>query len=72
MHPLRTSAQDDPGNSFHKLQLSLKMLRDHRDTDLYWFFEDDPVSFHENSDIVTEWLLLLLVELDIPTPGVGS
>jgi hypothetical protein len=44
------------------------MLRNHRDTDLYWFFEDDPASLSKNSVIITEWLLLLLVELDIPSP----
>jgi hypothetical protein len=44
------------------------MLRNHRDSDLYWFFEDDSVSLSKNSDIITEWLLLLLMELDIPTP----
>ena len=44
------------------------MLRNHRDTDLYWFFQDDPTSLAKNSGIITEWLLLLLVELDIPTP----
>ena len=44
------------------------MLRNQQDTDLYWFFQDDPSSLSKNSDIITEWLLLLLVELDIPTP----
>ena len=66
-----SSTQDDPDNCFNKLQLHWKMLRDHRDTDLYWFFEDDPVSLSKNSDIITEWLLLLLVELNIPTPLSG-
>ena len=66
-----SSAQDDPDNSFIKLQLRWKMLRNHRDTDLYWFCDDDPVSLSKNSGIITEWLLLLLVEPDIPTlPGV--
>jgi hypothetical protein len=40
------------------------MLRNHHDTDLYWHFQDDPVSLVSNSDMITEWLLLLLVELD--------
>jgi hypothetical protein len=63
-----SSAQDDPDNCFNKLQLRWKMLRKHRDTELYWFFDDDPVSLSDHSGIITEWLLLLLVELDIPTP----
>jgi hypothetical protein len=63
-----SSSQDDPGNCFNKLQLRWKMLRSHRDTDLYLFFEDDPSSLSKNSVIITEWLLLLLVDLDIPTP----
>ena len=37
-----SSAQEDPDNSFIKLQLRWTMLRNHRDTDLYWFFDDDP------------------------------
>jgi hypothetical protein len=44
-HPLpegAVSPQDDPGNCFNKLQLRWKMLRGHSDTNLYWFFEDDP------------------------------
>ena len=44
------------------------MLRNHHDTDLYWFFQEHPVSSATNSGIITEWLLLLLLELDIPTP----
>ena len=44
------------------------MIRDHRDTDFYWSLEDDPVSWFKNSGIITEWLLLLLVDLNIPTP----
>jgi hypothetical protein len=44
------------------------MLHNHRDSDLYWFFEDDSVSLSKNSGIMTELLLLLLMELDIPTP----
>ncbi len=36
-----SSAIDDPDNCFNKLQLSWRMLRNHRDSDLYWFFEDD-------------------------------
>jgi hypothetical protein len=63
-----SSAIDDRDNCFNKLQLLWKMLRNHRDTDLYWFFEDDSVSLSKNSGIITEWLLLLLIELDIPTP----
>jgi hypothetical protein len=39
-----SSAIDDPDNYFNKLQLHWKMLRNHRDSDLYWFFEDDSVS----------------------------
>jgi hypothetical protein len=68
-----SSAQDDPGNCVNKLQLRWKMLRNHRDTDLYWFFEDDPASLHKNSGIITAGycsfrLLFLLVDLDIQTP----
>jgi hypothetical protein len=44
------------------------MLRNHHDTDLYWFFQEHPVSSATNSGIIIEWLLLLLLELDIPTP----
>jgi hypothetical protein len=66
-----SSAQDDPDNCFNKIQLRWKTLRNHHDTDLYWFFRDDHASLVSNSGIITEWLLLLLVELDIPTlPGV--
>ncbi len=36
-----SSAIDDPDNCFNKFQLHRKMLRNHRDSDLYWFFEDD-------------------------------
>ena len=39
-----SSAQDDPDNCFNKLQLRWKLLRNHRVSDLYWFFEDDPAS----------------------------
>jgi len=63
-----SSAIDDPDNYFNKLQLRWKILRNHRDSDLYWFFEDDSASLSKNSGIITEWLLLLLIELDIPTP----
>jgi hypothetical protein len=63
-----SSSHDDPHNCFNKLQLRWKILRTHRDTDLYWSLEDDPESWFKNSGIITEWLLLLLVELDIPTP----
>jgi hypothetical protein len=63
-----SSAIDDPDNYFNKLQLRWKLLRNHRDSDLYWFFEDDSASLSKNSGIITEWLLLLLIELDIPTP----
>ena len=41
------------------------------ETDLYWSLEDGPESWFKSSGIITEWLLLLLVALDIPThPGV--
>jgi hypothetical protein len=63
-----SSAIDDPDNYFNKLQLRWKLLRNHRDSDLYWFFEDDSASLSKNSGIITEWLLLLLIDLDIPTP----
>ena len=63
-----SSALDDPGNCFNKLQLRWKALRAHRDTDLYWSLEDDSPSCFKDSGIITEWLLLLLVELNIPTP----
>ncbi len=63
-----SSVQDDPHNYFNKLQFHWKMLRNHHDIDLYWFFQDDPASLTTNSVIITELLLLLLVELDIPTP----
>jgi hypothetical protein len=66
--PQLSSAQVDLDNCFNKLQLRWTMLRNHRDTDLYWFFEDDPAFLSKNSGIITEWLLLL-VELDIPTPS---
>ena len=46
------------------------ILRVHRDTDLYWSLEDDPESWFKSSGIITEWMLLLVVELDIPTPPV--
>ncbi len=62
-----SSDQDDPDNCFNKLHLHWKMLRNHHDSDLYWFFQDDPVSLDTNSGIITEWLLIL-VELDIPAP----
>jgi hypothetical protein len=62
-----SSAQDDPDNCFNKLQLRWKMLHNHLDTDLYWFFQDEPASLASNSGIITEWLLLL-VQLDISTP----
>ena len=63
-----SSAQDDPGNYFNKFQLCWNTLRGHRDTDLYWSPEDDSPSCFKDSGIITEWLLLLLVELNIPTP----
>ncbi len=68
-----SSTIDDPDNCFNKLQFRWKMLRNHRNSDLYWFFEDDSASLSKNSGIITEWLFLLLVDLDIPTPpgGVG-
>jgi hypothetical protein len=43
-------------------------MRDHNDTDFYWSLEDDPESWFKSSGITTEWILLILVELDIPTP----
>jgi hypothetical protein len=49
-----SSVQDDPDNCFNKLQLRWTMLRNHRDTDLYWFFDDDPASLSKNSGIITE------------------
>ena len=49
-----SSAQDDPDNCFNKLQLRWKLLRNHRVSDLYWFFEDDPASLSKNSGIITE------------------
>ena len=49
-----SSAQDDPLNCFNKLQLRWKNLSAHRDTDLYWSLEDDPVSWFKNSGILTE------------------
>jgi hypothetical protein len=61
-----SSAQVDPDNCFNMLRW--KMIHNHDDTDLYWFFQGHPVSLATNSGIITEWLLLLLVELDIPTP----
>jgi hypothetical protein len=63
-----SSAIDDPDNCFNKLQHRWKMLRNHRDSDLYWFFQDDSASLSKNSGIITEWLLFLLIELAIPTP----
>jgi hypothetical protein len=68
-----SSAQDDSGNCFNKLQLHWKTLCAHRDTDLYWSLADDSPSCLNVSGIITEWLLLLLVELNIPTlPGVNG
>ncbi len=66
-----SSSQDDPHTCFNKLQLRWQCWRAHRDTDLYWSLPEDPVSWFKNSGVITEWLLLLLIELDIPTsPGV--
>jgi hypothetical protein len=49
------------------------LLCAHRNTDLYWSLADDSPSCLKVSGIITEWLLLLLVELNIPTlPGVKS
>jgi hypothetical protein len=59
-------AQVDPDNCFNKFRW--KMLHNHRDSDLYWFFQEHPASLATNSGIITEWLLLLWVDLDIPTP----
>ena len=55
-----------PGNCFNRLKLRWKTIRDHRDTDFYWSLAGGPVSWFKNSGSVTE--LLLLVELNIPTP----
>jgi hypothetical protein len=66
-----SSSLDDPDNCFNKIQLHWKMLWNHPDSDLSWFLEDDSVSLSKNSGIITEWLLILLVQLDNPTlPGV--
>ncbi len=62
------SSQDDSGNCFNKLQLRWKTLCAHRDTVLYWSLTDDSPSCFKDSGIISEWLLLLLVELNIPTP----
>ena len=65
-----SSTQDDPDNYFNQLHLHWKMFRAHPDTDLCWSLEDDPVSWFKNSGIFTEYLLLLLVEINITTtPG---
>ncbi len=32
-----SSVIDDPDNCFNKIQLRWKMIRNHHDTDLYWF-----------------------------------
>ncbi len=50
------------------LQMLWKILRAHRDTDFYWSLENDPEAWFKNSGIITGWMLLILVELDIPTP----
>jgi hypothetical protein len=47
-----SSVIDDPDNCFNKLLW--KMFRNHRDSDLYWFFEDDSASLSKNSGIITE------------------
>jgi hypothetical protein len=67
-----SSAIDDPDNCFNKLQLSWRMLRNHRDSDLYWFFEDDSASLSKNSGTITELLLLLLMELDMSRLSVAG
>ena len=47
------------------------LLCAHRNTDLYWSLADGSPSCLKVSGIITECLLLLLVELNIPTtPGV--
>ncbi len=51
-----SSVQDDPDNCFNKLQLRWKMLRNHHDKDLYWFFEEDPASLATNSGPSSETL----------------
>jgi hypothetical protein len=49
------------------------LLCAHRNTDLYWSLTDDSSSCLKVSGIITEWLLPLLVELNIPTlTGVKS
>ena len=49
------------------------LLCAHRNTDLYWSLADGSPSCLKVSGIITECLLLLLVELNIPTlPGVKS
>jgi hypothetical protein len=63
------SAQDDSGNCFNKLQLRWKTLCAHGDTVLHWSLADDSPSCFKDSGIISEWLLLLLVELNIPTPS---
>ncbi len=57
-----------PATASTTLQILWKMLRNHRDTDLYWFFEDDTVSSSKNSGIITEWVLIHLVDFNITTP----
>jgi hypothetical protein len=49
-----SSAQDDSGNCFHKLQLRWKMLCAHRDTDLYWSLADDSPLCFKDSGIISE------------------
>ena len=64
-----SSTQDDPDNCFNKLQLRWKMLRNHRDTDLYCFFEDDPASLSKNSglddEVDVECVIRLGDEVDV-------
>ena len=49
------------------------LLCAHRNTDLYWCLADGSPSCLKVSGIITEWLLPLLVELNIPTlSGVKS
>ncbi len=63
---------DDSGNCFNKLQMRWKTLCAFRDTVLYWSLADDSPSCFKDSGIFSEWLLLLLVELNQHTDTVRS
>jgi hypothetical protein len=60
------SAQDDSGNCVNKLPLRWKTRCAHRDTVFYWSLADDSPSCFKDSGFISEWHLLLLVELNIP------